>query len=128
MMFVLRHIIISTKIKNVLTNSAGGRGLPALIYQHRGTYNDGKQDRLHNKENCLVLMQVKSISLNNIEVFEEQIQKDLKVLKNYSKALVKSSDAEDHISLTVSFGIETYEAYLKWCAKAKKILKQSGGK
>lgn len=50
MMFVLRLIIISTKIKNVLTISAGGRGLPALIYQRRETYNDGKQDRLLNKE------------------------------------------------------------------------------
>ncbi|MBR4669096.1 MAG: hypothetical protein IKO84_00700 [Butyrivibrio sp.] len=24
--------------------------------------------------------------------------------------------------LTVTFGIDTYEAYLKWCTKAKKLL------
>ena len=35
-------------------------------------------------------------------------------------------DDEDHVYfyLTVSFGVETYEAYLKWCAKAKKLLKE----
>jgi len=68
-------------------------------------------------------------SIHNIEVFEEQIQKDLKLLKIYSEALKKASGEEDHIYylLSVSFGIETYEAYLKWCAKAKKQLKQRGG-
>ena len=69
-------------------------------------------------------------SIHNIEVFEEQIQNDLKVLKTYSENLKNAPDEEDHIYylLTVSFGIETYEAYLKWCAKAKKQLKQRGGK
>jgi hypothetical protein len=44
--------------------------------------------------------------------------------------LEKAWDVEDHIyySITASFGIETYEAYLKWCSKAKKMLKQRGGK
>jgi len=72
----------------------------------------------------------REVSLHNIEVFEEQLHRDLKVLKTYRENLDKASDAEDHIyySLTVSFGIETYEAYLKWCAKAKKILKQRSGK
>ena len=27
-----------------------------------------------------------------------------------------------HEDLTVTFGIDTYEAYLKWCTKAKKLL------
>ncbi|MBR4708380.1 MAG: hypothetical protein IKP29_10020 [Pseudobutyrivibrio sp.] len=27
-----------------------------------------------------------------------------------------------HYNLTVTFGIQTYEAYLKWCTEAKKIL------
>jgi len=72
----------------------------------------------------------REVSLHNIEVFEEQLHRDLKVLKTYRENLDKASDAEDHIyySLTVSFGIETYEAYLKWCAKVKKILKQRSGK
>ena len=68
--------------------------------------------------------------MHNIEVFEEKIQDDLKLLKVYYEALEKSIDDKDHVYylLTVSFGIETYEAYLKWCAKAKRILDQNGGK
>ena len=33
-------------------------------------------------------------------------------------------DEEDHVYyyLTVLFGIETYEGYLRWCKKAKKVL------
>ncbi|MBO4902838.1 MAG: PadR family transcriptional regulator [Lachnospiraceae bacterium] len=66
------------------------------------------------------------VSVRNIEVFEEQIKKDLKVLKTYCETLERSLDVEDHVyySLTASFGVETYEAYLKWCVKAKKLLKR----
>ena len=66
----------------------------------------------------------KKVSVHNIEVFEEQIEKDLKTLKSYCAVLEKVLDEEDHIYyyLTASFGVETYEAYLKWCAKAKRIL------
>lgn len=66
----------------------------------------------------------KKVSVHNIEVFEEQIEKDLKILKSYCAVLEKVLDEEDHIYyyLTASFGVETYEAYLKWCAKAKRIL------
>ena len=69
------------------------------------------------------------VSVHNIEVFEKQIQKDLKLLKVYYEALEKSLGDKDHLYylLTVSFGIETYEAYLKWCNKAKKILDQGDG-
>lgn len=69
----------------------------------------------------------KKVSIHNIEVFEEQIEKDLKLLKSYCAVLEKSLDKEDHMYyyLTVTFGVESYEAYLKWCAKAKRIL---GGK
>ena len=69
------------------------------------------------------------VSVHNIEVFENQIRKDLKLLKVYYEALEKSLGDKDHLYylLTVSFGIETYEAYLKWCNKAKKILDQGDG-
>ncbi len=69
----------------------------------------------------------KTVSVRNIEIFETQIEKDLKMLKSYCSTLERNLDDEDHIYyyLTASFGVETYEAYLKWCAKAKKIL---GGK
>ena len=66
----------------------------------------------------------KEVSLRNIEVFEEQIRADLKVLRIYKENLEKVLDDGDHMYfyLTVLFGIETYEAYIKWCSKAKKIL------
>ena len=43
----------------------------------------------------------------------------------YKGNLEKVLDEEDHVFyyLTVTFGIDTYEAYLKWCSKAKKLLK-----
>ena len=67
----------------------------------------------------------KTISAKNIDVFEMQIQEDLEVLKGYALVLEKDLKKEDHFYyyLTVTFGIDTYEAYLKWCAKAKKLLK-----
>ena len=66
----------------------------------------------------------REVTIHNIEIFEEQVKKDLKVLKTYCETLERSLDVDDHVyySLTVSFGIETYEAYLKWCTKAKKML------
>ncbi len=66
----------------------------------------------------------KETSLRNIELFEEQIKTDLKVLQTYKANLEKVLDEEDHMYfyLTVLFGIDTYEAYLKWCSKARKLL------
>ncbi len=66
----------------------------------------------------------KETSLRNIEVFEEQIKTDLKVLQLYKANIEKVLDEEDHVYfyLTILFGIETYEAYLKWCNKARKVL------
>lgn len=68
----------------------------------------------------------KKISLHNLENFENQIKRDLELLKVYCETLKNNSEDEDHLYyyLTVTFGIDSYEAYLKWCAKAKKILKQ----
>ncbi|PWJ71046.1 virulence activator alpha [Ruminococcaceae bacterium R-25] len=61
---------------------------------------------------------------HNIDVFESGIKSELEVLKMYEKNLRKKQDNEDHkyFLMTVLFGIETYEAYLRWCTKAKKIL------
>ena len=66
----------------------------------------------------------KETSLRNIEVFEEQIKADLKVLQVYKANIEKALDEEDHVYfyLTILFGIETYEAYLEWCNKARKVL------
>ena len=67
----------------------------------------------------------RQMSLHNIEIFESKIRSDLELLKMYKGNLEKDTSNEDHMYflLTVMFGIETYEAYLKWCGKAKKILK-----
>lgn len=68
----------------------------------------------------------RSVTIRNIEIFEEQVKENLEILKIYKKNLEKVLDQEDHIHfyLTVMFGIETYGAYLRWCSKAKKILKE----
>ena len=64
-------------------------------------------------------------SIRNIELFEEKVIKDLELLKVYCGLLEKKLEEEDHLYyyLTASFGVETYEAYLKWCSRAKKMLK-----
>ena len=69
-------------------------------------------------------------TLRNIEQFEAETRQSLAVLKMYCANLEKVLDNEDHVYfyLTASFGAETYEAYLKWCAKAKKMLKSRGVK
>ena len=68
----------------------------------------------------------RSITIRNIEIFEEDVKHNLAVLNMYKDNLEKVLDEEDHIFyyLTVTFGIDTYEAYLKWCTKAKKLLKE----
>ncbi|MBO4457692.1 MAG: PadR family transcriptional regulator [Butyrivibrio sp.] len=65
-----------------------------------------------------------SVSVRNIEVFEEQARQNLSILNVFKENLEKVLDTGDHLHyyLTVTFGIETYEAYLRWCDKAKKIL------
>lgn len=68
----------------------------------------------------------KGAAIKNICYFEEQVKSDLAVLKVYKENLEKVLDQKDHIYyyLTVTFGIDTYEAYLKWCGKAKKMLEK----
>ena len=68
----------------------------------------------------------RSVTIRNIEIFEEQVKGNLEVLKIYKENLEKVLDQEDHMHfyLTIMFGIETYEAYLRWCNKARKVLKE----
>ena len=65
-------------------------------------------------------------TVRNIEIFEEQARQSLAVLRVYKENLEKVLDKEDHVHyyLTVTFGIDSYEAYLKWCDRAKKLLKK----
>lgn len=59
------------------------------------------------------------------EAFEKQIKENLELLKLYKENLESVLDEEGHTNyyLTVTFGIDTYEAYLKWCTKAKKLIR-----
>ncbi len=66
----------------------------------------------------------KEVALKNIRCFEEEVKRNLAVLRVYQENLEKVLNQKDHVYyyLTVTFGIDTYEAYLKWCGRAKKIL------
>lgn len=63
-------------------------------------------------------------SIRNIEFFESKVRNDLATLNLFRNTLEQALQEEDHLYfyLTVLFGIETYEAYLKWCKKAKTML------
>lgn len=65
------------------------------------------------------------ITIKNIKEFEEDIRKSLAVLKVYQDNLAKVKDDKEHLYyyLTVSFGVTTYEGYLKWCEESLKMLK-----
>ena len=58
--------------------------------------------------------------------FEERCKGELEVLNIFSKNLEQAldNDTHKHYYLTVKFGIKTYEAYLSWCADAKKQIKE----
>ena len=64
------------------------------------------------------------MSIATIEEFEKEISRDLAVLQVYKNNLSHVLDQRDHLFfyLTVSFGVETYEGYLRWCQDAKKLL------
>ena len=66
----------------------------------------------------------RKVAIANIEKFEAKINESLMVLKVYQNNLEKVLDNDDHLYyyLTVTFGVDTYETYLKWCDKAKKLL------
>ena len=62
--------------------------------------------------------------IRNIEMFENMVRDDLATLKYFQSNLEHVLNEEDHLYfyLTVLFGIESYEAYLRWCQKAKSLL------
>ncbi|MDD6195201.1 MAG: helix-turn-helix transcriptional regulator, partial [Lachnospiraceae bacterium] len=70
------------------------------------------------------------VSINNINAFESEVRESLNILKFYQSNLSKVLDNPDHIYyyLTVSFGVETYEGYLRWCAMAKEMLEKENKK
>ena len=66
------------------------------------------------------------VAVRNIEIFEVQVKENLAILRIYKENLEKVLDKADHkyYYLTVTFGIDTYEAYLKWCKKARAFLER----
>lgn len=69
-----------------------------------------------------------SVSIATIEAFEEDIKSELSVLKICRDNLAEATKERDHLFyyLTVTFGVETYEGYLRWCKEAKEILLGQG--
>ena len=68
----------------------------------------------------------KAVTLKNIDIFEAQVKESIAVLEFYKENLEKVLDEEAHryYYLTLTFGLDTYEAYLKWCKKARKFLSE----
>lgn len=66
----------------------------------------------------------KQVTIRNIELFRENIEEELELLKFYQENLSKSLEGNDHkyYYLTVLFGIKSYEAYLQWCDEAVEML------
>lgn len=62
----------------------------------------------------------------HIERFEEKCGSELVVLNMFAENLKKylENDTHKYYYLTVRFGINTYEAYLKWCKEAKEQIKE----
>ena len=62
----------------------------------------------------------------HIERFEEKCRSELVVLNMFAENLKKylENDTHKYYYLTVRFGINTYEAYLKWCKEAKEQIKE----
>jgi len=65
-----------------------------------------------------------SVSLKNIEAFEQDIAQALMILRMYKDNLSGSLDEREHLYyyMTVSFGVKTYEGYLEWCRETKELL------
>lgn len=69
----------------------------------------------------------KEVTLQTIIDFEQNVKRELGLLKLYLNNLSQVLDNEDHVYyyLTVAFGVETYEGYLRWCEMAKKMLQKN---
>lgn len=63
-------------------------------------------------------------TVNTIREFRRQTCESLNILRFYQNNLSEDLDHEDHLYyyLTVSFGVESYEGYLRWCDEAVGLL------
>lgn len=62
--------------------------------------------------------------LKPIERFEDNIKSELSLLQKYADQLSGFLENEQHMYyyLTITFGIETFQSYLKWCNATKKTI------
>ncbi len=67
------------------------------------------------------------VTVDTITAFEAEISEALAQLKMYKENLAPVIGERDHLHyyLTVCFGVETYEGYLRWCQEAKELLKKT---
>ena len=67
-----------------------------------------------------------SASLRAVIRFQKDVQRELDVLRAYERSLSSALEDRDHLHyyLTVRFGIETCEAYLRWCGEAREMLRE----
>lgn len=67
-------------------------------------------------------------SIRQIEAFEKKARAELELLRPIAEQLSALNESADsgHLYhyLTCRFGVELYDGYLRWCAEAKKILKE----
>lgn len=67
-------------------------------------------------------------SIRQIEAFEKKVRAELELLRPIAERLsalsVSADSAHLYHYLTCRFGLELYEGYLRWCAEAKKLLKE----
>ena len=58
-------------------------------------------------------------------MFEQNVWQELEYLKCYEQNLSRVLEQQAHVYyyLTVTFSVETYEGYLRWCEKAKGMLR-----
>lgn len=70
-----------------------------------------------------------NVTISTIAQFEKDITEELQLLKVYQENLSKALSNSDHVYfyLTVTFGVETYEGYLRWCKEAKEVLGKTSG-
>lgn len=64
------------------------------------------------------------VSIEHIQDFEDKINKELPIIKRSVETLKHIQDEDDHkyYMLTAMFGEKVFEAYLEWCAMAKRLL------
>lgn len=69
-------------------------------------------------------------TIQHITAFEEKTRGELIELLRMEKVLEQIRDTEaahQYYLLTVKFGIQTYQGYLRWCAEAREILETAEG-